>query len=243
MMDVVFGAASFLVRELCLIPEWLDLSAVVVGAFAGVFVGQKYKLDLVGFVGMCLICALGGGLLRDAIMQVGSVYALESRWAIPLCVITAVVGFFFPGLLTRFPALYEWVDIVSVALFVVAGADKAMDYGLHGTATVLMGTITGVGGGMLRDVFLGEIPHVFRQSNLYALCAVVGSAVFYCCMKFGLGDVVATAAAIAVVVLMRRLSLRYDIMSPAEVDLEPTVTGTGKRMLREIRRRGREKKQ
>lgn len=221
--------------ETLLIPEWLDLSAVAVGALAGVFVGEKHKLDLVGFIGMCLICALGGGLLRDGIMQVGSVYALESVWAIPLCVFIAVFGFCFPGLLSRIPSVYEWVDIVSVALFVVAGASKAVAYGLRPSAVVLMGSITGVGGGMLRDVFLGQIPRVFRQSNYYALCAIVGSIVYYACAKtMGMDAIAAPAVTVVSVVLLRRLSLRLGLKSPAGLDLEPALVNTGRRVLQGV---------
>lgn len=204
-----------------MVPEWLDLSAVVVGALAGVLCAQERKLDLVGYIGMCLICALGGGLLRDAIMQVGNVYALSSRWAIPLCVITALVGFAFPRIVTRFPGLYEWVDVLSVALFVVAGTSKAMAYGLYASAVVLMGTITGIGGGMLRDVFLGEIPQVFRRSNLYALCAVAGSVCYFFCDS--IGDLGQGVVAVVTVVSLRRISLRFDILSPTEANLEQKI--------------------
>ena len=206
-----------------MVPQWLDLAAVVVGAFAGVLVGKKHHLDLVGFVAMCLICALGGGLLRDAIMQTGDVYALSSRWAIPLCVVTALAGFCFPQVVSRHPHLYEWVDIVSVALFVVAGSDKAIAHELFAPAVVLMGTITGVGGGMLRDVFLGEIPRVFRQSNFYAVCAVAGSVAYDVGMRRGVGQGYATVLTVAIVILLRRTSLRFDLVSPAEVDLEQKV--------------------
>ena len=219
-----------------MIPEWLDLSAVVVGAFAGVLVGQKYGLDLVGFAAMCLICALGGGLLRDAIMQTGSVYALDSELAIPLCIVTAIVGFCFPSAMRRFPNLYEWVDMTSVALYVIAGTDKALTNGLHIPAVILMGTITGVGGGMLRDVFLGEVPQVFRQSNYYALCAVMGSILYCVCMHTTNSDRTVSSILAAIGVLMlRQLSLHLDLMSPANVDLEPKLVKTGKRAVRKIR--------
>lgn len=216
-----------------MVPEWLDLLAVVVGALAGVLVAQERQLDLVGYVGMCLICALGGGLLRDAIMQVGEVYALDSRWPIPLCVITALVGFSFPSLITRYPSLYEWVDMASVALFVVAGASKALAYDLHSSAVVLMGVITGVGGGMLRDVFLGEVPHVFRQSNWYALCAVAGSACYYLSdQALRMTPAVSAIATVAVVLALRRVSLRYDIQSPTDAGIEKQVRAARRRLRR-----------
>ena len=221
-----------------MIPEWLDLSAVVVGALAGVLVAQERELDLVGYVGMCLICALGGGLLRDVIMQKGDVYALSSRWAIPLCVITAVVGFAFPRTVSHFPNLYEWVDMFSVALFVIAGTSKAMAYQLTFSAVVLMGTITGVGGGMLRDVFLGEIPQVFRRSNLYALCAVVGAICLYVCAQIKeLDQTLAAVITIVVIVAMRRISLKFDIKSPVEVGLESKIVDAGYRVSNHLRRR------
>lgn len=212
-----------------MVPEWLDLLAVIVGALAGVLVAVDRNLDLVGFVGMCLICALGGGLLRDVIMQTGDVYALRSQWPILLCVITALVGFAFPRAIKRHPNLYEWVDMFSVALFVVAGASKAVRYELLATAVVLMGTITGIGGGMLRDVFLGEVPQVFRRSNWYALCAVAGSLCFYLCTRFGtrfgqINEAVAVVATVVVVVAMRRISLRYDIKSPTKINLDAKVS-------------------
>lgn len=215
-----------------MIPEWLDLSAVVVGALAGVLVSQRHGLDLVGHVAMCLICALGGGLLRDAIMQVGDVYMLRSYWAIPACVVTSLVGFAFPRLVAHFPNLYEWVDMTSVALYVIAGTDKAITHGLFASSVVLMGTITGVGGGMLCDVFLGEVPRVFRRSNYYALCAVLGSICYYLLVNFCEMDrTIASIATIALVLLLRQLSLRLDLKSPSEVDLEPTVLNTGKRVV------------
>ncbi len=221
-----------------MVPEWLDLAAVVVGALAGVLAAQERKLDLVGFVGLCLICALGGGLLRDCIMQTGSVYALSSHLAIPLCVLTALVGFVFPHTVKHFPNLYEWVDMVSVAFFVVAGTSKALSHELYAASVVLMGTITGVGGGMLRDVFLGEIPQVFRRSNLYALCAVAGSVAYYLCIKgFNANEYVAVAVTLVTVVLLRRVSLKLDIKSPADVDLAPKVANAGKRLTRELRTR------
>lgn len=216
-----------------MIRDWLDLAAVVVGALAGVLVSQERRLDLVGYIGMCMICALGGGLLRDAIMQVGDVYVLNSKWPIPLCVITALVGFAFPSLVTRHPRLYEWVDMLSVAMFVVAGSSKALAYDLHASAAVLMGIITGVGGGMLRDVFLGDVPHVFRKSNFYALCAVAGSLCYYLCDRVLLLEPVASACCtVGVVILSRRISLHYDIQSPTEMGLEQKVREVHREMSR-----------
>lgn len=215
------------------LPLWLDLASVVVGSFSGVLAAQKRGLDLVGMLALCFLCGLGGGLIRDVIMQVGNVYVLQSHWAIPVAIAAGLFGFVFPGLFRQFPHLLEWLDIFSVALFVATGTDKAIVYGLYPMACVLMGVLTGVGGGMLRDVFLGEVPRVFERSNLYALCAVAGSVTYYACIRWvGLRRPWAALACVALTVGLRRLSLRYHILSPSNVDLTPEVEDSARRVAR-----------
>lgn len=206
------------------VPAWLDLSSVIVGAFSGVLASQERKLDLVGTVAVCLMCGLGGGLIRDVILQTGSVYMLQSRWAIAVALLAGAFGFAFPGLFRRFPNLLEWVDILSVALFVCAGTDKAIVSEQLSLACVLMGVITGVGGGMLRDVFLGEVPRVFVRSHFYALCAVGGAVAYLACVRWlGLARTFSAIVSIVVTVTLRRISLGWDIKSPSDVDLTPAL--------------------
>ena len=185
------------------IPYWLDLLTVIIGAISGILVARDRHLDLVGFVGLGLLCGLGGGLIRDVMMQEGGVYMLNSPYAIPAAVFTAVLLFMFPEPLDRFPRMLEWTDIISVGLFAVVGADKALVYHLLPFSVILMGSVTGVGGGMLRDVFLGDIPRIFQRSNLYAFCAAI--------------------ACVLVTVFLRRWSLKYNVLSPADVDLTPHI--------------------
>lgn len=222
-----------------MVPTWLDLSSVIVGSFSGVLASQERKLDLVGTIAVCLLCGLGGGLIRDVILQTGSVYMLQSRWAILVTLIAGVFGFAFPGLFRRFPNLLEWVDIFSVALFVCAGTDKAIVSQQLSLACVLMGVITGVGGGMLRDVFLGEVPRVFVRSHFYALCAVGGAVVYLACVRWGgLGRPFSAFVSVAATVTIRRISLWRDIKTPSDVDLTPALYRSAGRVAGSARRAG-----
>jgi uncharacterized membrane protein YeiH len=206
------------------IPLWLDFAAVIVGCFSGILVAEERDLDLVGFVGLSMMGGLGGGLVRDVIMQVGDVYMLTSPLAIPGCVVAALVAFLFSGNLHRFPHLLAWTDIVSVGLFVCAGTDKAILYGLSPWACVLMGTLTGVGGGMMRDVLLGDVPKIFRRSNLYAICAVMGAALYFVLVSIlTINKPWAALASVVAIVVLRSWSVRYNVLSPAGVDLTPEV--------------------
>ena len=232
-----YGATSYAVLP---IPAWLDLAAVIVGAFSGILAAQQRRLDLVGYVGLALICGLGGGLIRDTILQNGDVYMMSSPYAIPGAVITGVFGFFFPKLVKNHPDLFEWVDIVSVALFVVAGTDKAIVNTARPLAAMLLGTITGVGGGMLRDVFLGEVPKIFQRSNLYALCALAGAGCYYgfvCWLR--MRKLWALVLCVVIIIAIRRWSLHYNVLSPADVDLGPRVGAGARVVYRAAENRGR----
>ena len=87
------------------VPSWLDLATVIVGALSGILVARDRHLDLVGFVGLGLLGGLGGGLIRDVMMQEGGVYMLNSPYAIPAAVLTAILLFMFPEPLDRFPRM------------------------------------------------------------------------------------------------------------------------------------------
>ena len=201
------------------IPYWLDLLTVIIGAISGILVARDRHLDLVGFVGLGLLCGLGGGLIRDVMMQEGGVYMLNSPYAIPAAVFTAVLLFMFPEPLDRFPRMLEWTDIISVGLFAVVGADKALVYQLLPFSVILMGSVTGV-----RDVFLGDIPRIFQRSNLYAFCAVAGTTSYWALVSYaGITKIWAAVACVLVTVFLRRWSLKYNVLSPADVDLTPHI--------------------
>jgi uncharacterized membrane protein YeiH len=245
-VESVFSSLAPQVSALSL-PVWLDLAAVVVGGISGVLTACERKLDLVGAIGLSIVCGLGGGLIRDTIMQVGSVYMLDSYYAIPVAIATGVIVFFFHGPFSRIDNVIAWVDIISVGLFAASGTDKAIVYELTPVAAVFMGTLTGIGGGMLRDVFLGDIPHIFRKGNLYALCAIAGAVVYYvAAVPLGLTKTLSVLICVVVTVALRRLSLRYGIMSPADIDLTPKVMegarkAAEKRRVENDRKRGGEK--
>lgn len=218
------------------LPTWVDLASVIVGSAGGVLVARARHLDAVGFVGLAVLCGLGGGLIRDVMMHVGSVYMLDSPFAIPASVATGLLGFLFPRLLDRVPNILEWLDIIAVALFALVGTDKALVYGLLPASCVLMGIMTGVGGGMLRDVFLGEVPRIFQRSNLYALCALAGSTVYYLTVVLlSVSKLWGAVLCVLVTIGLRRWSLHFNVKTPADVDLAPRVVAPVRRAARRVR--------
>lgn len=131
---------------------------------------------------------------------------------------------FFHEPVVRHPNAVEWLNILGVALFAAAGADKAIVFGLSPATVLLMGVLTGNDGGLLRDIVLGDVPKMFQKGNWYALCSLFGSLAYWLCVV-SLGwqkGVVGTLAVIATIAL-RRASLHFNIQSPADVDLTPRV--------------------
>lgn len=205
------------------IPVWLELVAIVVSSVSGALTAREKKLDLVGAVCLAALCSLGGGLLRDATLQVGNVYILNQPAALPAAIITAAVVFVIPTFIAKQDRLIAVLDIFAVGLYAATGADKALVYGFNPLICITMGFFTGVGGGMLRDVFLGQVPYIFQRSNLYAVAAIAGAGAYVALAGLGISHVIAVVGCVAVTMGLRWLSLRFNIMSPTEVDLTRMV--------------------
>ncbi len=218
------------------LPAWLDLASVAVGGISGALVAKQRNLDPIGYVGLSMLCGLGGGLIRDMAMQAGGTYMIDNPYAIPACVIIGLLIFLFPRPFLQVPGFIEWVDILSVGLFALSGTDKAIVHGLLPVSAILMGTLTGVGGGMLRDVFLGDVPRIFKPSNYYAVCALAGSAAYYALVAWvGIDKYVSAVVLMLVTVGLRRWSLSHDATTPAADEFRADA----REKVRELRRRRR----
>jgi len=148
------------------IPFWLEMFAVVAASISGVLVAREHKLDLVGAVALAVVCGLGGGLLRDMTLQVGNVYILNQPMALPLSIATAAIIYIFPAIVDKPEKLIPLLDIISVGIYAATGADKALVYGFAPAVCIMMGFFTAVGGGMLRDGFMGVVPGIFQHQLL-----------------------------------------------------------------------------
>lgn len=219
------------------VPGALEFVAVIAGAVSGALTAYEKRLDILGVCVLALITSLGGGLIRDMILSNGSVYILNHPGAVIGCLVVGVVAFFFAGLLYRINKVVAVFDIVSVALFTFSGADKTLLAGYGFVACVLMGVLTGVGGGMCRDICLGRIPNIFKSSNFYAVCSLAGAVVYLVLVECHVAKIVAATACIAVVLGLRWVSLRYDLITAVPVDLTPKLVGPLSRLRHRSKRK------
>lgn len=159
------------------IPLWMDLLAVGVGATFGGAVTNRRGAPIVGVLVAGVVLGLGGGIMRDVILGVTPV-AISGPWYVTTAAACALLG----GMLARRMAAESTVlvllDAWALAMFVVIGAGKAMSLGVSPPVGVLLGVLTGVGGGTLVDLMTGEIPAVMSQGPWYASAALLASCYF-----------------------------------------------------------------
>lgn len=187
----------------------LDLGGVLVFALSGASLAARKHFDLVGIAVLATVTALGGGILRDTLIgELPPVALRDQRYlAMPLVATALVlVGHHVVERMRR-PVLV--FDAAGLGLFSVVGSAKALESGLGVLPSVLLGVMTAVGGGVLRDVLAGEIPSVFkRDSALYATPATFGAAATAAVWSQGWLDAPQASAIAAAVLLLRLLAIR-----------------------------------
>lgn len=182
----------------------MDLFGVAVFAITGSLAAGKKRMDLFGVVVLATVTALGGGTLRDLVLGSGPVFWVSAPIYLLVAVATAIVTFFlvrFFGLPLR---LLSVADAFGLAVFTVLGTQKTLDMGISPGIAVVMGVMTGVVGGMIRDVLSGEIPLILRR-EIYATASLCG-AVIFCIISVALQNQGIAAVASVIVTLGLRLS-------------------------------------
>jgi uncharacterized membrane protein YeiH len=151
----------------------LDLLGTFVFAISGAMSGVRHRLDLFGVLVLSFVAATAGGILRDLI--IGAIPPAINDWRyLAVSVLAGLVIFYRLPELRHFRGILLVFDAAGLGLFCVAGAVKALSFGLSPLAGVLLGMLTGIGGGIARDIFMREVPAVFR-GEIYALAALAGS--------------------------------------------------------------------
>jgi uncharacterized membrane protein YeiH len=158
------------------LPYFLDLAGTFVFAFSGAVAGFRRELDLFGVVVLSFVAANTGGITRDILIGAVPPAAINDWHYLGVSLVAGIITFCFPAAVMRRWNPVLLFDAAGLALFAVSGAHKALEFGLNPVMATLLGMVTGIGGGMARDILLAEIPTVLR-ADLYAVAALVGAAV------------------------------------------------------------------
>ena len=213
-MDILVAA------ETLRVPAAVDIAAIVIGALTGGLLAAREGFAVSGVLLLAVSTGLGGGLIRDVLLAEGPPVALTNPAYLPTVAITAGVTFFFSGWMSRLTALLVGLDAVTLGFFTVIGAQKAQLVGLPSASVVFIGTLTAVGGAVIRDVLLAQRADIVQPGPYNAVAALIGAAALTVLAgPVGLDPLPVAAIVIVLVAALRILSVWRGWEAPVAVDL------------------------
>lgn len=193
----------------------VDLAGVAAFGLSGALLAIRKQFDVVGIVVLAVTTALGGGVLRDLLISQGPPRALQDSWFLVIAVTTAVVAAVAHPVLNRVTRPVLVFDAVGLGLYCVVGAARGMDAGFSVAASAVLGGLSAVGGGIVRDVLAQEVPVVFRaDSQLYAIPAAGGALLTAVSWQADWHGPVTVVATVTLVMAVRLGSLHFGWRAP-----------------------------
>lgn len=193
---------------------WLDMAGVIVFALSGVMLACRSRMDPFGMLVLAAVTGIGGGTLRDLVLGVRPVFWVTDPtylWVILATVGLAILGFHYIHRLSR--GFLPVADAFGLALFVVIGAHKALQLGTPGLVAVLMGMMTGVAGGMVRDMLARRVPMVLRE-EIYATAAIAGGIAYVGLDALGAPGPLAVALSLTTTLGLRLAAIHWHLALP-----------------------------
>lgn len=181
-------------------------------AATGALVARQKRFDIIGALVLAAVTAIGGGSIRDIIVGVLPPSAFTNEpmlWAIGA---TALVVFFLPNKLREESRLLYTLDTLGLAVFAALGAERGAEFGMGLWGTVFAGAVSGVGGGVLRDVLSGRVPGIFyRFGDFYASAAALGALAYFITALFAPGSALVVSIIVTLVVRIGSRVLRLEL--------------------------------
>ncbi|TQK70276.1 MULTISPECIES: trimeric intracellular cation channel family protein [unclassified Nocardioides] len=194
--------------------QTLDLVGIFVFAISGGLVAVRNQLDILGVVVLAMATGLGGGVIRDVVIGAVPPPAVADWRYLLVPVVAGLVAFWLHPAVGRLEREINVFDAFGLGLFCVAGALKAQEYGLGPAPSAALGMVTGVGGGIIRDLLAGRIPVIFRTGELYAIPALAGAAIAATGAELGVAHGVILAPAALVTIGWRLIAVRRGWRAP-----------------------------
>ena len=194
-----------------LLPIQFDLSATFLAAVAATWAASRRGYDVIGVCMLAFVGSIGGGLLRDSIFLMQIPVVMQNAgylWAIGLGVPVGIVTFRYAE---RFVDLFAYIDALSLGVYGIYGANRALIAGLPPESAVIVGVCNAVGGGLMRDILARDEPILFKPGQLYSLAALAGVVLFVVLShRFGMDTHRAAWIAIFLTFALRLLAIRFN---------------------------------
>ena len=191
-----------------------DIIGIIFCAISGVLVATRLRMDPFGIIVLAGVTGLGGGTLRDIMMGATPVFWIVDNTYVYAIILSAILSILWLHHIQRFPAyLLPIFDAFGLAIFTIVGTQKALMLGFSGPVAIVMGCITGVVGGMIRDILSGQIPLVL-QKEIYATASILGGTLYVCCHYFALGPIFSMIISMLGTLSVRLCAIYYHLSLP-----------------------------
>lgn len=187
----------------------LDYGSVLIFAITGALVASRAQLDLVGFAFIACLTALGGGTIRDLLLDRNPIFWIDNPAYLAVAACASLIIFFTAHLMESRMRVLIWLDSFALAIAVAAGAGVALSLDQSPVIVILMGMITGCMGGLMRDVVVGQVPLVLKQGELYVTAAFAGAAAGTLAIFYQLDTALALLACACITWILRAGSLYF----------------------------------
>jgi uncharacterized membrane protein YeiH len=192
----------------------LDLLGVAVFAVSGAIAAGRKRFDLLGVAVIATVTAIGGGTTRDVLLNRHPVFWINDSTYLLVILAAAALTLFYVQFREPPRTSLLIADAIGLALFTISGAQVAEERNLSGVIVVIMGTITGSAGGLLRDVLSAEVPLLLRQTDLYATAAIAGAAAYLLLQAIGMDHTPAALVGMALVAGLRLAAIWWRLRLP-----------------------------
>lgn len=191
------------------LPLLLDAASVFVFALTGALAASRAQLDLIGFAFFAGLTAVGGGTVRDLLLDRNPVFWMDAPWLLGVAFLAAIVVFFTAPLMESRLNWLTWLDAAALAVAVPAGFAAAVSLEQSAAVVIVMSIVTGTMGGLMRDVVANEVPMVLRRGELYATAALAGAGAGLIALHLGLPAPIPTLSVALVTFALRAGSLAF----------------------------------
>jgi len=193
--------------------EHINIMGSFVFAISGALVGIKKRLDLFGVLIVAFITAVGGGTIRDMLLADRDVFWLLDTTVIYAILAGALIAMFFKTKLHFFNKPIFFYDAVGLGIFTITGVQIGIDANLAPLISILLGTLTGVFGGVIRDIIVNEIPVIFKK-EIYATTSIAGGGLYLVLVHFNVNTPYLQIIPIVLIIITRIIAVTYKISLP-----------------------------
>lgn len=191
----------------------IDILGTAAFSISGVFAAMEKKLDIFGIFIIAFITAIGGGTIRDVIIGDLPVSWMRSNTTSIVIFLSAAIAILFNKLIKDYGRILLVFDSIGLGFFTILGIHKGIEFNFSAGLCVALGTITACFGGLIRDIILNQIPHIFHK-EIYATACIVGGILYFVFLRINLPEVVIDAICISIIVLVRLVAVKYNLRLP-----------------------------